>query len=98
MSHRALLTLALAPSLLLTLAACSGSAASKSQPGQPPDVNVDRANVPRDPASSIDPTAVSGAVAANNAFAFDLYGHVLAAQSAPGNLSRRPSARRSRSR
>ena len=99
MSHRtprALLSLSLAPCLLLALAACSGSSASHDDgsPGDdsspPAGATLDQASVPRDPASSIDPAAVDGAVAANNAFAFDLYAHVLAAQTAPGNLVTSP--------
>jgi len=69
-------TLPAASLLLLALAACSGAPHSTA-PGSPPA--VDQAAVARDPASAISPAAVAGAVAANNAFAFDLYAHVLAA-------------------
>jgi len=40
-------------------------------------VRVDQANVARDPASSIPTSALAGAVTANNAFGFDLYGQLM---------------------
>lgn len=104
MSHRALLALALAPSLLLGLAACSGgsNASSPTSPGDdssppgddastpPANVDIDQASVARTAASSIPAADVAGAATANNAFAFDLYGHVLAAQTTPGNVLTSP--------
>ena len=51
---------------------------------------IDQAGVARDPASSIDAGVVAAAAAANNAFAFDLYAHVRAKQTTPGNLLTSP--------
>jgi serpin B len=76
--------------LLLASTGCSGSAAHSPSPGSPPDVAVDQASVPRDPANAIAPATVAGAVSANNAFAFDLYAHVLASQATPGNTLTSP--------
>ncbi|HEY3819691.1 MAG TPA: serpin family protein [Polyangiaceae bacterium] len=74
--------------LLASTAACSGSsAAHPTPPGSPPDVPVAQLDIPRDSAASISPATVAGAVAANNAFAFDLYGHVLASQPAGNALT-----------
>ena len=58
---------------LASTAACSASHGS----GGSSDVALDQASVPRDSAASIAPAALAGAVTANNAFAFDLYAHVL---------------------
>jgi serpin B len=83
-------TTLLAPPLLLALlAGCSSAGTHPTPPGSPP-VDVDQANVPRDPASSISAADVTAAAAANNAFAFDLYAHVLGGQPAPGNLLTSP--------
>jgi serpin B len=82
-------TLPAASLLFLALAACSGASHSTT-PGSPPDVAVDQAAVARDPASAIAPATVTGVVTANNAFAFDLYAHVLAGQTTPGNLLTSP--------
>ncbi len=89
--RHSLLPLAFTPVLFLSLVACSSGShpTSSTGPGAPA-VQVDQANVPRDPAGSIDPTAVTAAANANNAFAFDLYSHVLAAQQTPGNLLTSP--------
>ncbi|MGD0530680.1 MAG: hypothetical protein ABSE49_36440 [Polyangiaceae bacterium] len=73
---------------LASSAACSGSHA----PGGASDVALDQASVPRDSAASIAPAALAGAVTANNAFAFDLYGHLLAGQATPPTPSPPPSA------
>jgi serpin B len=88
---------ALVPGLLLPLAACTGSADSGSPAGAgddgsspPVSASIDHANVPRDSPGSLDPGAIAGAAAANNAFAFDLYAHVLAAQSSPSNVLTSP--------
>jgi len=85
--------------MLVALVACGGSAASKSPAAAradasspPATASVDRANVPRDAPNSIDPAAVSGATLANNAFAFDLYSHVLATQSSPSNVLTSPTS------
>jgi serpin B len=96
MSTRSLLSRAVGPAFLASLAACGASNGSPhpTPPGDdssnPPGVSIDQANVPRDPAASIDPTSVSAAAAANNAFAFDLYSHVLAKQASPGNVLTSP--------
>jgi serpin B len=97
MSARALLSFALAPAFLASLAACgaTGGAPQPGPPGDdsanhPPSVSIAQASVARDPASSIDPAAVSAAAASNNAFAFDLYARVLARQTTPGNLLTSP--------
>ena len=58
--------------------------------GAAPNVSIDQANVPRDPASSIGADVVASAAAANNAFAFDLYAQVRAGQTTPGNLLTSP--------
>jgi serpin B len=71
---------------LASSAACSGSHA----PGGASDVALDQASVPRDSAASIAPAALAGAVTANNAFAFDLYGHLLAGQATPANTLTSP--------
>jgi serpin B len=87
MSHRPLPFLA--PSVLLLLAACGGSATGhgSSSSGVP---IAQAQNVTRTAASSIDPASVTASVAANNAFAFDLYSHVLASQTTTGNLLTSP--------
>jgi serpin B len=77
--------LPLASLILLSSAACSAS----HTPGSSA-VAIDQAPVARDSAASIPPAALTGAVAANNAFAFDLYGHVLAGQTTPGNVLTSP--------
>ena len=83
-------TLPAASALFLALAACSGASSHSAAPGSPPDAALDQASVQRDPASAISPAAVSGAVTANNAFAFDLYGHILTGQTTPGNVLTSP--------
>ncbi len=87
--NRPLVALPLA-SLLLSLAACSGSQPGAGGSGNPPNVTVDKASVPRDPASGIGPDVLAGAVDANNAFAFDLYNRVRAASTTPGNVLTSP--------
>jgi serpin B len=92
MSHRSL-AIALAPSLLLGLAACTNASPHTTPPSPvdpPAGSSLDQAGVARDPASTIAPASLADAVTANNAFAFDLYGHVLAGQTAPGNVLTSP--------
>jgi len=72
--------------LLASTAACSAS----SHPGSPAPPAVDQLSIPRDSADSLPAGAVSGAATANNAFAFDLYAHVLASQTTPGNTLTSP--------
>lgn len=84
MIHRPSLR-SLVPTLLLGLAA--GCSATTSHDANPTLV---QANVPRDNPGAIAPAALTGAVTANNAFAFDLYGHVLAAQPVRGNVMTSP--------
>jgi serpin B len=71
----------------LTAVGCSGSgsgaAAEKSA-----DVTIAKASVVQAPPSSVPATALSAAVAANNAFAVDLYAHVL--EQAGGNVLTSP--------
>ncbi|HEX3345765.1 MAG TPA: serpin family protein, partial [Polyangiaceae bacterium] len=76
--------------LLASTAACSNTAAHPTTQGSPPDVSVDQLDIPRDGAGTLPAGAVAGAVTANNAFAFDLYAHVLAAQATPGNTLTSP--------
>ncbi len=73
----------------LAVNACSGSAAPPGSSGSlPAGVTLDRASVMR---AAPSPTALAGAVAANNAFAFDLYSQVAAASSGSGgNLMTSP--------
>ena len=87
----------LVPGVLLSLVACGDSADSKSSAlpgddGSSPaaSVSIDQADVPRDSPSKIDPAAVAGAAEANNAFAFDLYSRLLAAQPSPSNVLTSP--------
>jgi serpin B len=86
-------TLAAFAPLFLALAACGGSATPASTtnpvgPGPDPvtngDVPVAKSSLARDPESSIAPASLQGAATANNAFALDLYAHLLAQ---PGNAS-----------
>jgi serpin B len=77
------------PFLLVTLAvtACSGSVAPPGSSGSlPAGVTLDRASVAR---AAPSPDALTGAVAANNAFAFDLYSQV-APTANGGNLLTSP--------
>jgi serpin B len=74
MNSRSFLTAA--SPFLLVLAACGGSQGGSSPaPGQPP-VPVAKSDLTRVPASSVPASAVTGAVAANNAFAVDLFSRV----------------------
>jgi serpin B len=85
MSHRLLPFLA--PGVLLLLAACGGSSTGSGSSNVP----IDQApNVTRKAASAVDPASVTAAVAANNAFAFDLYSHVLSQQTTPANVLTSP--------
>jgi serpin B len=86
MSHRPLLLTAL-PTVLLALG-CSASAGTTGQPPTGPGDTppITQASVSRDDPASIGPAALGAAVTANNAFAFDLFAHVRAAQTSPGNL------------
>jgi serpin B len=74
--------------LLASTAACSGSSHPGS--GNPSPPAVDQLSIPRDSADSLPAGAVEGAATANNAFAFDLYAHVLASQATPGNTLTSP--------
>jgi serpin B len=78
--------LALAPTFLLALAGCSAS----SSPSPGGGGTVVQADAPRDDPASIPQASLDAAVTANNAFAFDLYAHVLAAQTARGNVLTSP--------
>jgi serpin B len=64
--------------LALTLVACSGS--SPTPADQPASTAIVKAEVQRDPVSSISPDAITGAVVANNAFAVDLFAQARADQ------------------
>jgi len=73
--------------LLLTLAACTSGAASGGSADSGTPGNIDQASLPRTPASTVPASVLSSAVAANNAFAFDLYGRVRTSPDAgAGNL------------
>src|SRR5262249_24818380 len=78
----------------------ASSSAGRGAPGpagrRPPDraggrtsIPVDRSSSPRVPASQVPPAAIAAAVAANNAFAVDLYAHVRAV-TGTGNLLTAP--------
>jgi hypothetical protein len=81
--------IAVAVGLFFSLAGCGGSGsggptadpASPLNPGNPDAPStptpIAQATVPRTAPSSIPPSALAGAVAANNAFAVDLYAHAL---------------------
>jgi serpin B len=92
MTNRSFLTAA-AP-FLLVLAACGGSSSpggSPTSPGNPQGVAEAKSNTPREPASSVPASEVSGAVAANNAFAVGLYSQVLTGPGAStGNVLTSP--------
>jgi serpin B len=80
-SHRIGL-LCVAPALLAFATGCSSSpsaspAGSETYGDAGGNVQVDRANVARDPASSIPSSTLDDAVTANNAFGFDLYGQLM---------------------
>jgi len=76
--------IALSPALLLALAASCSSASGSSSPSGPSDsglgdsgsLQVAQSDLPRKPAAGISQATLGGAVTANNAFAFDLYGHL----------------------
>jgi serpin B len=64
---------------LVTLAACGGSGSGTSASNPVDSTSIARAqSQTRDPASSIPASALNGAVAANNAFAADLYARIRA--------------------
>jgi serpin B len=73
---------------LVAITACGGSGTAPS-PGNPVDsMSIARAqSVTRDPASSIPASALAAAVAANNAFAADLYSHVRAGTTDPNIIT-----------
>jgi serpin B len=82
-----------------TPAASSGSgestsgAVSPSIPSSDGDAGafrLDEAPIARDPPAGISPAALSAAVAANNAFAVDLYAHVADGDAGPGNIVTSP--------
>ncbi|MFI5297534.1 MAG: serpin family protein [Polyangiales bacterium] len=71
--------IAFAP-IVFALAACGGSSPSgewthvfPTAPNDPSGVGVAKSSLARDPAAALSPAALSNAVAANNAFALDLY-------------------------
>jgi serpin B len=75
------------PALLaLALAACSGKSNTGGASTAP---SIAQSGVLRQPASSVSQAAIAGAVAANNAFAVDLFGRVRATAPA-GNLLTSP--------
>jgi serpin B len=89
---RTLLT-ALCPALLLTLAACTQSTSPSQDNGSDggTPATLDQSSLPRTAASSIPGSVLTGAVTANNAFAFDLYGRVRTSPSAgTGNVLTSP--------
>ncbi len=57
--------------------------------GSGPAVPIDKSSAPREAASSISPATLAEAVDANNAFAVDLYGHLLS-EAGPGNVITSP--------
>jgi serpin B len=78
MTSRTLFRASGAALLLFSLSTfgCSGSD-SKPPAEQSSDVTIAKSSVVQAPASAVPASALSAAVAANNAFAVDLYGHVL---------------------
>ncbi len=74
--------------LLLAAVGCSGSG-SPSAPDSGSNTDIAQSSVQRVPASAVPDSALSAAVSANNAFAIDLYAHVLA-KHADGNLLTSP--------
>src|ERR1700722_11285836 len=74
MNTRSFLTAA--SPFLLVLAACGGSQGGSSPASGQPPVPVAKSDLTRVPAASVPASAVSGAVAANNAFAVDLFSRV----------------------
>ena len=76
------------PALLsIGLAACGGSTAGGAGNGGGP--SIAQSGVLRQPATSVSEAAIGGAVAANNAFALDLYAHLRASEPV-GNLLTSP--------
>ena len=77
--------------LLLALTGCSSSGSGSESPGSSSPV-IARSNLARVPASAVSPDDLTAAVAANNAFAVDLYAHVLADPTLPasGNVLTSP--------
>lgn len=73
--------------LLLSLAACGGTAAPSTTSSMP--VEIAQSSVRRVSATAVAPADLAAAVAANNAFAMDLYAKVRAI-AAPGNLLTSP--------
>jgi serpin B len=87
------LVAAFAP-LLVALAGCGGSTTSSNDPSNPanpsqPSVPIAKSSLARTAASSIAPASLAGAVAANNAFALDLYSRLDTA-SPPANVLTSP--------
>ncbi|MEO7038133.1 MAG: serpin family protein [Polyangiaceae bacterium] len=76
--------------LLIAAVGCSGSDSdSAGKPDTGSKVDVAQSSVARVAASAVPDAALSAAVTANNAFAVDLYGHVLTSH-ADGNLLTSP--------
>ncbi len=78
--------------LVLVLSGCSGSSDGGTSSNGPDESSpsIARADVVQTPASAVPAGSISVAVTANDAFATDLYAHVLAAPSATGNVLTSP--------